>query len=323
MKVKKAVITAAGRGARQYPASNTVQKAMQTFVDRDGLTKPVIQIIGEEAIDSGIETIAVIVAPGDEEQYRAQFESMRHNLMSWYRGQDWALLQMDRLRNLEQRMQFITQDSPEGYGHAVWCAKAFVGDEPFLLLLGDHLYISGEARRCATQIMDLAAEMDCSVAAVQETREHLIHLYGTICGKRLSGKPQVYVIEEMLEKPNLSVAETKLLVPGLRPGHYLCFFGMHVLVPRIFEILDRHIEDNVRENGEIQLTPAMRELAQMEKYLALETCGHRYNIGVPYGYVEAQIALALAGKDRETMLSQLVEILLQQEQRTAHPVCCQ
>lgn len=320
MNIKKAVITAAGRGARQYPASNTVQKAMQPFVDRDGLTKPVIQIIGEEALDSGIESIAVISAPGDETQYRAQFKAIRDNLLETYKGQDWAREQSERLLNLDRRIQFIPQETPEGFGHAVWRAREFVGDDPFLLLLGDHLYISGERRRCATQIMDLAREMESSVAAVQETREHLIHLYGTICGKHLPGRSQVYAIEEMMEKPNLSIAEYKLLTPGLRPGHYLCFFGMHVLAPRIFEILDEHIKRGRRENRLIQLTPALRELARQEKYLALETCGRRFNIGVPYGYVEAQIALALAGKDREKILRHLVEILLQQEQNNQR--CC-
>lgn len=320
MNIKKAVITAAGRGVRQYPASNTVQKAMQPFVDRDGMTKPVIQIIGEEALDSGIESIAVIAAPGDEAQYRAQFKAIRDNLLETYKGQDWAQHQAERLLDLDRRIQFISQETPEGFGHAVWRAREFAGNDPFLLLLGDHLYISGETRRCATQIMDLAREMECSVAAVQETREHLIHLYGTIGGKRVSGRSQVYAIEEMMEKPNLSVAEYKLQVPGLRPGHYLCFFGMHVLMPRIFEILDEHIRGERRENREIQLTPALRELARQEKYLALETCGRRFNIGVPYGYVEAQIALALAGKDREKILSNLVEILLQQEQSKQR--CC-
>ncbi len=315
MNIKKAVITAAGRRARQSPVSNTVQKGMQPFVDRDGLEKPVLQIIGEEALDSGIESIAVISAPGDEEHYRGQFKAISQNLLESYKGSDWAIEQAERLKNLERRMQFIPQDSPQGFGHAVWCAKEFVGDEPFLLLLGDHLYISDETRRCATQIIELAEEEGCSVAAVQETREHLIHLYGTISGKRVSGKHQVYQIEEMLEKPNISIAECSLHVPGLRPGHYLCFFGMHVLTPRIFEILDEQIKDNSREDKEIQLTLALRELARQEKYLALETDGHRYNIGVPYGYVEAQIALALSGGDREKMLSNLTEILLQQEQK--------
>jgi UTP--glucose-1-phosphate uridylyltransferase len=315
MNIKKAVITAAGRGSRQYPASSTVQKAMQPFVDRDGLTKPVIQIIGEEALDSGIESIAIVSAPGDEEQYRAQFKAIAENLKTTYQGQEWAVQQSERIRDLDKRVHFITQNSPEGYGHAVWCAKDFVGDEPFLLLLGDHLYISDERRRCATQIMDIASEMECSVAAVQETREHLIHLYGTISGKRVSGKPQLYAIEDMLEKPNLSIAETRLHVAGLRPGHYLCFFGMHVLVPRIFDLLDEQIQQRKPDDGEVQLTPSLRTLAMQEKYLALETCGARYNIGIPYGSVEAQIALALAGSDREKMLSHLVEILLRQEQK--------
>lgn len=309
MNIRKAVITAAGRGVRQYPAADTVQKAMLPLIDRDGVTKPVLQIIGEEALESGIESIAVITAPGDENQYHTQFQGLSENLMTYYKGSDWAREQSRRLKDLEHRIRFIPQTTSEGYGHAVWCAKEFVGDEPFLLLLGDHLYISDESRRCAEQIIDLAREMECAAAAVQATREHLIHQYGTISGKRIPGKPYVYQIEEILEKPNLSVAESRLQVPGLRLGHYLCFFGMHVLTPLIFEILEAHIRKDVRDHGEIQLTPALQELAQREKYMALETKGRRYDIGIPYGYVKAQTALALAGVDREKVLTDLIDIL--------------
>ena len=142
VQITKAVITAAGRGARQYPASDTVQKAMLPLVDRDGLTKPVLQIIAEEAIESGIEEICVVAAPGDEAVYRRHFRSYAANLRSAYKGVEWAEEQARRLVDLEQRLRFAVQPEPEGYGHAVWCARTFVGGEPFLLLLGDHLYIS-------------------------------------------------------------------------------------------------------------------------------------------------------------------------------------
>src|SRR5262249_1395316 len=146
VEISKAVITAAGRGARQYPASDTVQKAMQPLVDRDGLTKPVLQIIAEEALDSGIEEICVVAAPGDEGVYRTHFANYAANLRSAYRGIDWAEAQARRLDDLEQRLRFAVQPEPVGYGHAVWCARSFVGDAPFLLLLGDHLYVSSESR---------------------------------------------------------------------------------------------------------------------------------------------------------------------------------
>lgn len=314
MQTRKAVITAAGRGVRQYPASDTVQKAMLPVVDRDGLTKPVIQIIAEEALDSGIEEICIVAAPGDEAAYRSIFAGYKEKLLSAFHGDAWSREQSSRLADLERRLQFAVQEQPEGYGHAVWCARDFVGTEPFLLLLSDHLYISGEQRRCSRQVLDLAVQHSCSVAAVQPTREHLIHRYGTVAGKRLPGVSNVFQIEKIVEKPTPSVAEQELLVPGLRVGHYLCFFGMHVLTPTVFDILDEHVRQDNRLHGEIQLTPALQELARREQYLAVQTNGRRYDIGVRFGSLEAQVALALAGVDREEVLARLAELILQFDQ---------
>ena len=314
MQISKAVITAAGRGARQYPASDTVQKAMLPLVDRDGLTKPVLQIIAEEAMESGIEEICVVIAPGDEEVYRQHFRSYAENLRSSFKGVDWAEEQARRLVELERRLRFAVQPEPDGYGHAVWCAREFVAGQPFLLLLGDHLYISKEKRRCARQLLELAAADGCAVSAVQATREHLIHQYGTVTGKRLPDRPDVYVIEEIIEKPNPTLAELRLQVPGLRAGHYLCFFGMHVLTPVVFDLLDEMVKADARDSGQIPLTTALNALARREKYLALETRGGRHNIGVKYGVVDAQIALALAGVDRERMLAGLLESIVRIEQ---------
>lgn len=315
MRISKAVITAAGRGARQYPASDTVQKAMLPLVDRDGLTKPVLQIIAEEALESGVEEICVVVAPGDESYYRRHFEAYAATLQSSFPGVAWAEEQLRRLAELGRRVSFAVQPEPHGYGHAVWCAKEFVGDQPFLLLLGDHLYISRSSARCSRQLLDLASEEACAVSAVQATREHLIHQYGTVSGKRLHDRPDVWVIDEILEKPTPTLAELRLQVPGLRAGHFLCFFGMHVLTPAVFEILDELVAGDVREGGQIQLTTALNALARREKYLALETKGTRHNLGVKFGGVDAQIALALAGVDRERVLSLLLESIVRIEQQ--------
>jgi UTP--glucose-1-phosphate uridylyltransferase len=306
VQITKAVITAAGRGARQYPASDTVQKAMLPLVDRDGLTKPTLQIIVEEAVESGIEEICVVTAPGDEAYYRRHFEAYSSTLQSSYRGVDWAEEQIERLSEMQRRIQFCVQSVPAGYGHAVWCAREFAGGDPILLLLGDHLYISRSTSRCARQLLDLATAEKCAVSAVQPTREHLIHQYGTVAGKRLPSRQDVWQIEDIIEKPTPTLAELRLQVPGLRAGHYLCFFGMHVLTPAVFELLDELVRHDVREAGQIQLTTALAKLAGREKYLALQTSGTRHNLGVKFGVVEAQIALALAGIDREQMLSLLV-----------------
>jgi len=316
MHVRKAVITAAGGGSASFPALTAAQQAMLPMVDRDGLVKPVIQIIAEEALDSGIEEICVVTSPGDEAVYRSQFKGLGRMLKG--RGDSrWMVEQQHRLADLERRLTFAVQQRPEGYGHALWCAREFAEDEAFLLLVSDHLYVSGEQRRCARQVIDLAVQQDCSVAAVQATRENLIVQYGTVAGRRVPGLANVFQIERVLEKPTPSTAEQVLQVPGLRVGHYLCFFGMHVLTPRIFSILDEHVRDDRRERGEIQLTPALQELARSEKYLAVQTNGRRYDIGVKFGSLEAQIALAMAGPDRDELVIRLMELLLQVEVRGA------
>jgi UTP--glucose-1-phosphate uridylyltransferase len=310
MQVRKAIITAAGRGSGNFPALTSAQQAMLPMIDRDGLVKPVIQIIAEEALDSGIEEICVVTAPGDAAIYQAHFEGlsrMLHGGSELGSGRE----QQRRLADLQRRLSFAVQEQPEGYGHAVWCAREFAGAEPFLLLVSDHLYVSGEARRCARQVIDLAVQQDCAVAAVQATREHLINQYGTLAGKRVSGLSNTFQIEHILEKPTPTAAEQLLQVPGLRVGHYLCFFGMHVLTPTLFDILEEHVQRGRRDGKDIQLTPALQELARAEKYLAVQTNGRRYNIGVKYGSLEAQIALAMAGRDRDELLMRMMELLLQ------------
>ena len=324
VQVSKAIITAAGRGAKQYPAADTVQKTMLPLVDRDGLTKPVLQIIAEEAVDSGIEQICLVVAPGDEPIYRRQLRAYGATLRESYRGVSWAEEQARRLEDLEARLVFAVQHEPIGYGHAVWSAREFAADGPVLLLLGDHVYHSRDERRCARQLLDLAEAKECAVSAVQATREHLIHQYGTVAGRKVGHDPNVYEIEKVLEKPSPTVAEVQLQVPGLRAAHYLCFFGMHVLTPRVFALLDRAVaawhETDPDDRLPIGLTPALDELARIEAYLALETLGDRHNLGVKFGTVEAQIALAMAGADRDRMLALLLESALQVQGPGARPV---
>ncbi len=312
MEVRKAVITAAGRGVRLFPAADTVQKAMLPLIDRDGLPKPAIQIIAEEALSSGIEEICVICAPGDEAQYLNQFRALRENLMEGYHGIDWAALQAARIDELLQRLHFAVQTEPFGFGHAVHCAKDFVGDQAMLLMLSDHVYISTlPGKSCAAQLVDLARKEACSVSAVSPTREHLVGRYGTLTGKRVHDQPGLYQVEKIIEKPSISQAELELLTPGLRAGHYLCIFGMNVLTPRIFELLEESLSGGDKRNGGYQLTPCMSELAQREKYLALEVQGRRVDIGARLGLLRAQVALGLAGDERHEVLAAVTEMLVE------------
>ena len=314
LRITKAVITAAGRGGRQRPAFESVQSALLPLVDRDGQVKPVLQIIAEEAIDSGVEEICVVCAPGDEAVYRQHFDTFAANHRPNAPEGETAADPVRTLGELAQRLRFVEQDEPKGYGHAVWCARDFVAGQPCLLLLGDHLYLSRESRRCARQLIDLAEAEGCPVSAVHATREHLIHQYGTIQGRRVHDKPGVYVVDEVIEKPNPTLAELRLQVPGVRAGHYLCFFGMHILGPAVFEILSELVAADHRELGSIQLTTALNILARRERYLAVEAAGRRFNLGVKFGGLEAQIALSLAGVDRDRILTTLLETVVRVEQ---------
>jgi UTP--glucose-1-phosphate uridylyltransferase len=314
MKVRKAVITAAGRGTRQYPASTTVQKEMFPLVDVDGLTKPTVQIIAEEALDAGIEELCIVTAPGDEEMYRKHFRGLSEDLLPAFSGKEWALRESEQLARIERSLHFTTQQSPEGYGHAVFCAREWVGDEPFLLLLGDHVYTSSDpaGRRCARQVVEVFERSGQSVSSVKRTPERMLHLFGTVRGAPVPDEERVYRVEAMVEKPTPERAAAELRTPGIASGEYLCFFGMHVFTPAIFECLESNIQHNRREKGEFQLTSAQAMLAEREPYLAFEALGERYDMGVPYGLVETQLALALHSPMREEMIASLIRILADQ-----------
>jgi UTP--glucose-1-phosphate uridylyltransferase len=271
MIVRCAVITAAGRSQRGLP--------LQTLVDRDGIEKKALEIILEEAADAGMEEIGLVLAPGDEPAYRAA-----------------AGPHVSRVR-------FIEQNEPSGYGHAVLLARDFTAGRPFLHLVGDHLYLPRGAVRCAKQVADAARSEGCSVSAVQSTRESMLRFYGTIGGRRVTQRPDLYEIQNVMEKPTPSEAEQLLSVPGIRAGFYLCFFGLHVFTPALMEIL------GAMESPD--LSAALASLARRERYLALEVAGQRHNIGLKYGLLTAQLALALDGIDRERILAQIVDLLAQ------------
>lgn len=314
MEIRKAIITAAGRGARLYPAASTVDKGMQPLVDRDGLTKPTIQIIAEEALDSSIEQVAVVCAPDDAPAYRERFGALRNNLLEAYPNVPWAQDEAARIDDLMGRLTFCVQEEPKGYGHAVLAAQTFAGDDPFLLLLGDHLYLADASQeRCAAQLIAAAAREARSIAGVQATPEHLVGRYGAVRGKRVPGSDGLYTIEHAVEKPSVSLAELELHTPGLRAGHYLCFFGMHVFAPGFFEILGETVSEDLAgkspSGNDGQLTAAILRSAANGQHMALEIKGRRYDTGAPFGILNTQLALALAGPERDLVLRNLVSLM--------------
>jgi UTP--glucose-1-phosphate uridylyltransferase len=283
MRISKAVITAAGRNQRSLP--------LQTLIDRDGAEKPVLAIILEEALRARIEEICLVVWPGDEGAY-AQAAGIHAG-----------------------RLRFVPQREPKGYGHALYCAKDFVGQDPFLHLVGDHLYVSRTERGCAQHLVEVAEVESCAVSAVQPTRENHLRQYGAVGGQRVAGRQDLYRIDTVIEKPTPTEAEQRLIVPGLRAGHYLCYFGIHVLTPSVMDLLG----DALSTAGQVPVTlsDALGKLAAREQYLALEKSDRRYDIGARYGLLTAQLALALSGQDRDEVLAQLVELLSLRESGAA------
>jgi UTP--glucose-1-phosphate uridylyltransferase len=280
MKIQKAVITAAGKEQRQLP--------LQTLIDRDGQQKAVLKVIIEEVARAGITDICLVVHPDDE----ATFRSVTG---------DYA-----------RHITFIHQREPRGYGHAVLCAHEFTGREPFLHLIGDHLFVSRVEKGCAQRVVETALAESCAVSAVQATREALLPNFGTVGGKRVHGRNDLYTIDTVIEKPTPTLAEQQLLVPGLRAGYYLCFFGIHVLTPGVMDLLQRESEASPDQRVPT-ISNALHQVAKKEKYLALEMTDYRYNMGVKYGLLNAQLALALNGDDRDEVLAILMEMLLLRE----------
>ena len=277
MDIRKALITAAGQSQRTLP--------LQSLVDRDGVTKTALAIIIEEVLGAGIENIGVVISPGDETAYRLAAGA--------HAG----------------RLTFILQTKPLGYAHAIHSAAGFCGDDPFLLLVGDHLYLSTVAKGCAQQLVELARAEKCSVSAVESTHESQLPYYGAVGGTLVDAARRFYQIDTVLEKPTPTEAEQKIDVPGLRAGYYLCFFGMHVLTPSVQRLLGAAFAKAASRENSVNFRAVLAELAAQERYLAAELHGRRYDFGVRYGLLTAQLALALNGTDRDEVLRGIVELM--------------
>lgn len=277
MIVRKAVITAAAPDQHTLP--------LQQLVDRDGQNKTALQLIIEEVTGAGIEAICVVIRPGDQAAYEQS------------------------AGGVQRLLTFVEQTEPRGYGDALARAQEFVGAEPFLHLVGDHLYLSESDTCCARQLIDVAQEHECAVSAVQATRESKLPDFGAVGGTHVAQHPHLYEVTKVIEKPTPTQAEQELIIAGLRAGYYQCFFGMHVLTPLVMEILSNQLTE---EGRRVTLSDALATLAQRQRYLAYELQGTRYNIGAKYGLLIAQLALSLSGNDRDQILTELVELLATQ-----------
>ncbi|MFO7990964.1 MAG: UTP--glucose-1-phosphate uridylyltransferase GalU [Thermoplasmata archaeon] len=282
----KAVIPAAGLGTRFLPATKAQPKEMLPVVD-----KPTIQYVIEEAVDSGIDDILVITGRGKraiENHFDKAFE-LEHFLEQ--RG-DMEKLESIRSINSMVDIHYIRQEEPKGLGHAVYCARKYVGDEPFVVLLGDDIIVN--KKPCVAQMIDIYKKMGRSVVAVESVPKEDVDKYGIVDGNKIGDN--LYDITGLVEKPSPEEAPSNIAI-----------LGRYLFTPEIFRCIE---EVEPGKGGEIQLTDAMSLLLKKQKIYAYEFVGERYDIGDELGWLKANIELALRRDDmKEELREYLVELI--------------
>ena len=286
-RVRKAVIPAAGFGTRLFPASKAMKKELFPVIDSSGQAKPAIMAIVEEVVNAGIEEVCLIVQSGDTELFESFFKTPppieHYNKLS---KENKAYC--DYLLKLGSRVTFVTQDVQEGFGHAVYCAREWVGNEPFLLMLGDHLYGSDEEKCCAQQVVEAYERVGHSVVGLKKTPIELLSNFGCVTGV-WKEKDSLLSVTEFYEKPDAEYAMEHLHVDGMNVDEFLTVFGIYVLQPQIFEFLEQNISHNLRERGEFQLTSCLDDLRKADGFSGYVVKGRRFDIGLPEEYRQTVI----------------------------------
>lgn len=286
--VRKAIIPIAGLGTRHFPASHAVKKEFFPVVGPDGIARALFHYHLLDFEASGIEQIAIIVRPGEEMLVRDYLSGPGDDYIRRLEKYPALAAEALHMRGLLERIEFVVQTSQEGFGHAVFQTRAFADGEPVLLCLGDHLFRGTHVSPCAELLAVHTANPRHSLSAVNRIAADELKGYGTIAGHRRAADPRLIDISLIIEKPAPEIARERLHVDGLPPDTWLGWFGMHILRPSIFEVLERMIRDDVRDNGEFQLTRAQEIQRQQEGYLALEmTDARRFDFGVPDDYVRS------------------------------------
>ena len=291
-RIQKAIIPIAGYGTRLFPATKAVPKALFPIIARDGLAKPIIQLIIEEALTAGIEEVCLVAQPHQVEPIADYFSG---TVPAAIREKAALAMQADRLAEIGERLHFAIQAEPQGFGHAIYCAKAFANDEPVMILLGDHLYLSETDASCAKQLVDIYAQVGTSVTSLDICDESELHLNGIVHGYSrgaltVLNSARLFQLTHIAEKPPVDVARETLRVEGLPPQQYLCNFGIDLLTPLLFDILEHHYRNTIVTHGEIQLRDAMAELIRREGMDGYRIAGQRYDTGNPQELLKTVLA---------------------------------
>lgn len=283
--VRKAIIPVAGFGTRMFPATKVVKKELFPVVDKDGFAKPALLILLQELEQAGIEEIGIIISPEDREEFDKLFK--RDLTIEYYRKLPKALRDINvMIQRLGSKITYIEQKEQLGFGHAVYQAKDFVGEDPVLMLLGDHIYSTTNGKNCADQLINAFEKSGQVTVSLDEVAlDHVMH-YGIITGRFQDEEERLMQVSDMVEKPTMDYAQLHLGVKDKRgENKYYCVFGQYVLTPKVFELLERNIAEGRRtEKGEYGLTAVLQEICQTDGIMAYRTDGKRYDIGIPEAY---------------------------------------
>ncbi|OUL24330.1 UTP--glucose-1-phosphate uridylyltransferase [Nostoc sp. RF31YmG] len=285
--VRKAVIPAAGFGTRLFPATKVVKKELFPIIDQDGRAKPVILAIVEEAIRAGITEVGIVVQPDDLGVFADLFKNPPTPEL-WQKLSSSNQEYSEYLQELGKKVVLLTQQQQEGYGHAVFCAKDWVQNEPFLLMLGDHVYKSDINKSCARQIVELYAQVNQSVVSLTTMPAAIIDKAGCVTGVWQEFN-SLLTITQLAEKPSIDYARQHLQVEGMAEDEFLCVFGLYVLTPKIFDYLADSIQKNFRYRGEFQLTTCLDQLCQAEGMTGYVMKGKYFDTGLPDTYRQTLI----------------------------------
>lgn len=286
--VRKAVVPVAGLGTRLFPASHAVKKELFPVVGPDGVARALLHYHLLDLDAAGFEEICIIVQPGEEETIRSYVNGPDDAYLRRLEKTPELHAEALKMRELAPRIRFAVQHQQEGYGHAVYQARGFTAGEPFLLCLGDHLFRGKSEAPSAALAEAWRQSGGRSVSAVNRIHADQLKGYGTIAGSRFPKSPNLVEISLIIEKPDPETARRLLRVDGLGDDEFLGWFGMHLLAPSIFEVLEEMIRDDIRDKNEFQLTRAQEILRQREGYLALEmTDARRFDFGTPADFLTA------------------------------------
>ena len=287
MKIRKAVIPAAGLGTRFLPATKAQPKEMLPIVD-----KPTLQYIIEECIESGIEEILIITGR-NKKSIEDHFDKNIELEMELEKSGKQEMLEMVRNISDMANIHFIRQKEPKGLGHAIYCSKTFVGNEPFAILLGDDI-VYNEEKPCLKQILECYNEYKTSILGVQKVPRENINKYGIVEAKHIEDR--VYKVKGLIEKPNMNQTNSNIAI-----------LGRYIITPRIFEILE-NLEPG--KGGEIQLTDALLKLSKEEAIYAYNFEGKRYDVGDKFGFLQATVEYALRKDElKDDFIKYLKEIV--------------